>query len=799
MSLNQRKLVSIIYYLLAPFVFGFFVYGCATGPALREAEKKGETKQPTIEDIQVAASNDRSTVKIVSSVDTPHTGIKLMNPPRIYIDLKAAPAAGLSRLIDVNNDLIKRIRIQERRDQAFITRIEVSLSNEGLEYHIDSEGPHIFLKVVQPQLQTSSQKGKAYSGKAAPSAAAKGEEEAGAMKASQGTSRSFFKPGSSPLTQILGLDFSALAGGRSRLTVTTNKKARYSAKMMGPMTLRLNVNKATAPPLLLRRLDSKYFEGAVESVKAFSSPKNQTVSIKIKMREKVPYNISQAGGRLEVRFDPSGAKPPNLALHPRGMDRKRSGPSKEPSPGPGGYKGMLADYAGQKMSFDFVDTDIRNVLKLIAEAIGLNIVWGSEVTGKVSLKLDNVPWDQALEMILKPNDLTYQLEGNVMWVVPRSKLIDIELKEKERRKALLAQKSIDEVFEAKVVEFVLVKHRKAFDVFCRLVGKAGDPQCKNKLGVLDITVAKTEVEEKGEEEKSQRAKAIGIDLYIAYDGPTNTVILNGTRRKIEKAKNIIKWLDAPEKQVMIEARIVDATTNFVRDLGIQWNTLLGQSQSNRGVGFQTDPTLYANPQDRLGSASFTSNSPADWRSNIGLLFSRLGSGGLSSLAIDAALALAETEGKTKVIAAPKVLARSGEESLIARGDEIILLATEQVEARTIFAGLGIKVTPTVSSKDAVNLEIEVTNDRAVTLSLIAKQAIKSSFTVKSGETVVIGGVYDLTEAVEEEGIPVARKIPLLGWLFKAETKTRTKRELLIFLTATIVSKRYSDVPHPLEK
>jgi type IV pilus assembly protein PilQ len=545
-------------------------------------------------------------------------------------------------------------------------------------------------------------------------------------------------------------------------------------------------------------LDSKYFEGAVESVKALSSPKNQTVSIKLAMRDKVPYHISQAGGRLEVRFDPYEAKPPKVALHPKGMKKNTSAPSEKPSNKTTGYKGMLADYAGQKMSFDFVDTDIRNVLKLIAEAIGLNIVWGSELTGKVSLKLDNVPWDQALEMVLKPNDLTYQIEGNVMWVVPRSKLIDIELKEKERRKALLAQKSIDEVFEAKVVEFVLLKHRKAFDVYCRLVGKAGDTKCENKLGVLDITVARTEVEEKGEEEKSERARAVGIDLYIAYDEPTNTIILNGTRRKIEKAKNIIEWLDAPEKQVMIEARIVDATKNFVRDLGIQWNMFMGAKQTDPAIGFQTDPTTYANP-GRLGSGILSTNSPADWRQTVGLLFSKLGAGGLSALAIDAAIALAETEGKTRVISAPKVLARSGEEAKIERGDEIILLATEQVEARTIFAGLGITVTPTVSSIDAVNLEVKVTNDRAVTTSLIAKQEVKSSFTVKSGETIVIGGIYDLTQGTEEEGIPVARKIPLLGWLFKAETKSEQKRELLIFLTATIVPKRFSDIPHPLEK
>ncbi|MCP4665917.1 MAG: type IV pilus secretin PilQ [Deltaproteobacteria bacterium] len=783
MSINERKWITTIHSLLTLLFFVLFLYGCATGTAVRVAEDKEEARQPTIEDIRVDTSHDGSTVKIVSSMETPHAGIKLMNPPRIYIDLKGAPAAGLSRRMDVNNGLIKRIRVQERQDQKYITRVVVYLSKGGLEYNIDSRGPHIFLKVIRPPLQASANNGRT-----------------GPMKTARETGRIFFKPGPSSLTQILGLDFNVFEGGRSKLTVTTDKKARYGAKMTGPRTLLINVYNATAPPLLLRRLDSKYFEGAVERVKAFSSPKNQRVSIRIRMREKVPYHISQAEGRLEVRFDPSGAKPPSLALHPRGFDKKQrpSGPSKGTSTGSRGYEGALADYAGRKMSFDFVDTDIRNVLKLIAEAIGLNIVWGSEVQGKVSLKLDSVPWDQALEMILKPNDLTYQIEGNIMWVVPRSKLIDMEIKEKERRKALLAQKRIDEVFEPKVVEFVVVKHRRAKDVFCRLVGKAGGKECPNSIGILDITVAKRPTKEKGEEEGLE-TKLATLDVIITYDDPTNTIIFNGTRRKIEKAKEIIKWLDAPEKQVMIEARIVDAATNFVRDLGIRWNSLLGQKQTNRGIGFQTNPTLYANPQDARGSFSFSSNSPANWRSTVGLLFSRLGSGGLSALAINAALALAETEGQTRIISAPKVLARSGEEAIISRGDKIITPPAEQVKAQEIEAVLSLKVTPTVSTKDYVNLKLEVTNDSAVSPTLISKQSVISSFTVKSGETVVIGGIYDLDQATEEEGIPVARKIPLLGWLFKAERKTNTKRELLIFITATIISKRFSATPHPLDK
>ncbi|MCP4666052.1 MAG: type IV pilus secretin PilQ [Deltaproteobacteria bacterium] len=657
--------------------------------------------------------------------------------------------------------MIKRIRVQERQDQKYITRVVVYLSKGGLEYNIDGRGPHVLLSVIQPRLQASTH-----------------SEGTGTMKAGRDTSRIFFQPGPSPLTQILGLDFNVFEGGRSRLTVTTDKKARYSAKMTGPRTLLINIYNATAPPLLLRRLDAKYFKGAVERVKASSSTKNRTVSVTILMREKVPYYLTQTKGRLEVELGPSEIRPARAVLKPKHQSRtgRRAGGDphkKETSSRSGRYIGALGDYAGQKMSFDFVDTDIRNVLKLIAEAMGINIVWGKEVTGTISLKLDNVPWDQALEMILKPSDLTYQIEGNVMWVVPRSKLIDMEMREKERRKALLAQKRIEDVYQAKVIEFVKVRYRKVETVF------------KLMAQVMDVSGAKIEVEEKGEEE-AKKAKLLERDVFATFDSATNIIIIHGIRSKVEKIKGLITQLDVPEYQVMIEARIVDATTNFARDLGIQWNSLLGQAQSRSDVGFGTDPTLYPGPKRTHHAGTFTSNSPADWVANIGLFLGRMGVGQLTALTLDASLALAEEEGKTKIISAPKVIASSGQKAVISRGDVLIIPATEQVAAQEIEATLSLTVTPTISSKDAISLDVTVTDDRAASITQIIEKKVQTNFMVKSGETVVIGGIYREDDLEATDAIPVLGKIPLLGWLFKAEHKTRDKSELLIFLTATIV-------------
>ena len=160
------------------------------------------------------------------------------------------------------------------------------------------------------------------------------------------------------------------------------------------------------------------------------------------------------------------------------------------------------------------------------------------------------------------------------------------------------------------------------------------------------------------------------------------------------------------------------------------------------------------------------------------------------MVLDAKLALSESEGKTKIISAPKVLAMNGQAATIKRGDQIIIPATENVASQTIDANLSLKVTPTVSYNNFVSLEVDVTDDQALTASRIQKKSITTKLMVKNGDTVVIGGIYTETEGTDEAGIPGLRRIPLLGWLFKAQSITNNKTELLIFLTPTVVASSF---------
>lgn len=769
--------------MISAILCSLFVYGCvSTQTAAERVDQKELNLSATVKAIQVIKKGDGARINILTSSKTRYALFKMDKPPRLFIDIEGLPAPNLERQTFVDNvPIVKSLKVKERAGDLASTRIELGLSSSNCDYSIDSQGAEIVL-----DLFTTEKISAKVTGKQAVGEPTSYHKEVAASDVPEKKSRTFFKPGSSVLSQILGLDFAPLEKGRSRATITSSKKLNYSTKMKEGQHLLVVIKDATIPDLLRRRMDSKYFEGAVKAIKASSSASDKTVSVDIALRELVPYHISQEGRELKIDFGASSKSPARLDLN-RSKSKGTNENEGENESSARRYDVLSKDYAGMRMSFDFIDTDIRNILKLIAEAIGMNIVWGSDVEGKISLKLDDVPWDQALEMVLKPNDLTYTIEGNVMWVVPKAKLIDMEIKERERAKSLLAQKQIEEVFQPKVVEYIVIKNRKVEDIFRMLVGdKDADPP---KPGILELEGAAEKVVAKGEEEgkKTEVAKA---DLYLTYDSGTNTIILNGVRSKIDKVKEMVAKLDVPEKQVMIQARIVDATSSFSRDLGVQWNAIEGLRRGDQAQNWGvTAATGFANPNDLLYGGSLSSNSPATWTPNIGISFARLTSSGLGAISLDASLALAETEGKAHIISAPKVITMNGQKATISRGTILYkdVVTADQIDTKEITATLSLTVTPTTSADNShVTMTVEVTDDTAISVNEKQEKKIETKLMVKNGETVVIGGIFKEDIVTSEAGYPWAKDIPVLGWLFKAETKTREKSELLIFLTPQVI-------------
>jgi type IV pilus assembly protein PilQ len=421
------------------------------------------------------------------------------------------------------------------------------------------------------------------------------------------------------------------------------------------------------------------------------------------------------------------------------------------------------------MTMDFVNADVTNILRLIAEVSNLNIVWGPDVKGNVSMRLKNVPWDQALELILANNNLDKRRVGNVVWITTKAQMAKIEAEERRKRAEYEAE---------------LAKRREAVKK-AKEAAKELEPLFTQYFP-LDFATT-SEIKAHIEPLLTERGK-------MSEDARTNTIIMTDIASKIEEAKKIVKQFDTPVKQIMIEARIVDATTTFSRDLGVRWGGFTadevginGQRRDNTGVdfGIPTDATDYNSGSDSLIGGTVSSNSPEGWFPNLGFSLGYLTSTALGAITLDARIALSETEGTAKIISAPKVIASNGESATIARGTTFYLEAAENVEPKEVTAQLSLEVTPTVSYNNFVTMEVTVKDEKQDVRGKTGKD-ISTKLMIKTGETIVIGGIYKEDRAESESGIPWLREIPGLGWLFKAQGSTYEKSELLIFVTPTVL-------------
>jgi type IV pilus assembly protein PilQ len=597
--------------------------------------------------------------------------------------------------------------------------------------------------------------------------------------------RILFEPTKSDLIQVLGIDFTMLGQGKSRLTITTDKKAAYDMDRMGDKDLVLRLHDTTIPSLLLREVDTTHFQTALNKIKPSFSSENKEVSIALSLREMTPFIIKQTENGLSVDFDETSIKPPDMKIVPldlaEAQTRTLSAPAGQTA-GAGFISGAAAApgqrrYTGERMHLEFVNADITYILQLIYEVSGENIIWDPAIKGKtVSMTLKDVPWDEALDLVLDSNDLGKMYRGdNIIWISTKDKIDKFvaqeqaetkrrQQEEQEARKKVTEEKTQALEEAPLITEYLPVDFAKADEIKPHIV-------------------------------LSESGKKRGANLSI--DTRTNTIIMTDIAQSIETARKTIKQFDTPVKQIMIEARIVDATDKFSRDLGIRWNADTENSDFNiSGTGGATADVQgtgagYINDNGDGGGSliggNFSTNAPGGWANNLGLYFGRLTSNGLGILSLDASLAIAESNGTAKTLSAPKVIAREGTSATIKSGDKIIIPATENVASTTLDATLSLSVTPTsVSYNDFITLEVEVTDDKAPSSTLVTTKAITTTLMVKSGETVVIGGIIKESETDDIAGIPVLKDIPGLGWLFKAKKKQKTKTELLIFLTPTVL-------------
>lgn len=510
---------------------------------------------------------------------------------------------------------------------------------------------------------------------------------------------------------LSSVNFSGNAQGGKIAIDLTNETIPVDVQRQGNKIVVRMVG-STVPRRLIRRMNID--SSLVSSIDASNRGKNGTVTIN--MGNDFEYQAYQSGRQLNI-----SVMPPKQLTEPT-LEEKV--------------------YSGEPLSMEFQDVAIRNVLNVLGDFTKMNIVASDDVAGSITLRLINVPWDQALDIILKSKNLDKRVNGNVILVEPAEKLAKAEteaLEVIEKKKKLTPLRT----------EYIRLSYAKVVDVE-KLIESSNNRTDENrKSGTL--------LSERG---------------TVTIDKRTNTLIVQDTTESIENIRALVAKIDIPVKQVMIEARIVSATDNFSKEMGVKWGMLANSSAKsdtmqvddlnvNLGVG---------NPAGRVA-------------------FSLLS---MSDRMLDLQLSAMQADNKGEVISTPKVLTADKQKAKISSGTQIPFLSYSSKGTKTDFieAALSLEVTPNITPDGKIGLTLDVSNGSPIVFNgrtAIAEDSIQTNVLVEDGQTVVLGGVFKNTVTNGVTKIPFVADLPYVGHLFRKDKKGNKKNELLIFITTKVVN------------
>lgn len=490
--------------------------------------------------------------------------------------------------------------------------------------------------------------------------------------------------------------------------------------------IRLDFPRTQLPDNLRVRLDVKDFATPVQLVNA--SAVGDKASITIEPTGLYDYLVYQTDNRMTVSIKP---------LTQDDAEKRK--------------KDAFA-YTGEKLSLNFQDIDVRSVLQLIADFTDLNLVASDTVQGNITLRLQNVPWDQALDLVLKTKGLDKRKVGNVLLVAPADEIAARE------RQELEAQKQIAELAPLRR-ELIQVNYAKAADIaklFSSVTGGAAAP------GVA----AAAQGENRGS---------------ITVDDRTNSIIAYQTQDRLDELRRIVAQLDIPVRQVMIEARIVEANVDYTKELGVNWSGSLS-GHGNFDVSGGTNST--GNTFVDLGTSNVTPTS------GISIGFTT------NNTILDLQLNAMEKTGNGEVVSQPKVVTSDKETAKILKGSEIPYQEASSSGATSVSfkeAALSLEVTPQITPDNRIIMEVKVNKDEPDYANAlngvppIKKNEVNAKVLVNDGETIVIGGVFSNTQTKSTAKVPFLGDVPMIGRLFKNDYVTDSKNELLVFLTPRIMN------------
>ena len=693
----------------------------------------------------------------------------LTDPARLVLDIPGVESTLGRTSINVSHPLVERVRVGIHPDKV---RLVFDLVPEaGLPYQLIT-GDDRLVVFFQQGTQFPAEP---------PTVAVTAEEPVTPVAAAVEAAP---QPAPAPVgaAGISSIDFTLLDSNKSRLTIATDLPVQPEVQITGATSISVIFPNTSIPKHLQRHIDTGQFASAVNVIdpRPMRGAPN-TVEFHIELREMVPYHLARDGNRVYLEFDSSMVPPttpialaaPVTVAEARAPDVAPPAPAavaepvktEEPAavilaepeqamqPAVEEIAPTMAEaalvppeqrYAGQKISLDLQDVDVRNVLRLLADVTGKNMVVEPNVKGTVTLKVDQVPWDQVLDLILKINDLGSVIEGNVIRVATAQKIqaeLDRRRAEVEAEKELLAAaRDVGEI----TTEYLQVNYADVNDIASQF------DQIKSEKGTISI------------------------------DPRTNLIIFSDFPKRIETARDILIRLDKATQQVVIEARVVTASTNFSRNLGISWG------------GSYTVNSLASSNVARTLTIPWTVSAPVSAIGTLGVGFTRSAT---NILNIDMTLTALEQAGEGRVISSPRIFTLDHVQAMIQQGDQIPYpQRTQEGTISTAFAPatLSLTVTPHITPDGKVRMEVNVKKDEAdfsrtvQDVPAIRTQEAQTELLVNDGDTVVIGGVIIQDRTWGESRVPGLWRVPVLGWLFKNRQIEEKKSELLIFLSPSIV-------------
>lgn len=692
----------------------------------------------------VLVSNNTITLALDGEI-TEFKAFRLNKPERYVVDLMGVKSGLPSRLLPLNASGVASARIGLYPDKVRVVLDAVNGTFPEATSAKTDTGVVITLDVKAAEVQAE----KPAEVKTEISAKTDAPAE---LHVDKNTNKPMPPPGTSVVEMI---DFQVV-NGISRVSVKLKGDINAEQPVKIPGYVTLTIKNSVLPKNLQRSLETRAFVTPVLRVTPLSVKTKKSVDTKIRiaLRIDASFDYRREGDMLNIDFiHPEGLAGDKLIIE--AIDQKNRpvrqktatasdddmsadlSPVAEPV---SQQSGTSRNYKGRKVTLEFADAEVRKIFQLLSEVSNKNFVLGDDVTGAISLKLVNVPWDQALDIILDTKGLDKREDGNIILIKGKGKFRSQAEEELEIRRT--AAKSI----ELKTETF--------------------------SVNYADLTAITSQFEKLKTPERGS----------IASDVRTSKVIVKDTPQALNDMRDLLYQLDLPEKQVMIEARIVEATSTFSRSLGVNWG-VHSRDGSASFLGINALDSVFGG----IASSPPTTGTGSAAGGSMGISFGTLA----STVKLDMRLSAAASAGMVKIISSPKVATLNHKAAKISQGQQIPYqntTATTGAVTAFVAATLSLEVTPHINANGTIVMKIDAKNDAPGTGSpppINTKQAT-TELLLKDGETTVIGGIFVDSDQEGDDGVPFLMDIPFLGNLFKSNTKSKTKTELLIFITPRIL-------------